>query len=208
MTVATASWVQVVQTIPSLLWAAFAFAVLIAFRQQIAELLPKLKTLRLPGGVEADFAAAVSGAAAAKQVDLPPATPQRLLRRASADAQALRGTRVLWIDDHLDSVVQEQRALEALGVRVDIASSENRARFLLGTTPYDLIISDMRRGTNANAGRAFLDEIRAAHHAVPLIFYVAEFAPDRGTPPHAFAITNRPDDLIDYVMDVIERSRI
>ena len=40
----------------------------------------------------------------------------------------------------------------------------------------------------------------------PTIFTVGNYDPSRGTPPYAFAITNRIDDLINYVFDALERT--
>jgi hypothetical protein len=37
--------------------------------------------------------------------------------------------------------------------------------------------------------------------------YTSGFDPSRGAPPYAFAITNRPDELFNDVMDVLERVR-
>ena len=40
-----------------------------------------------------------------------------------------------------------------------------------------------------------------------VLFYVADLDSRRGTPPFAFGITSRPDALLHFALDVIERQR-
>ena len=41
-----------------------------------------------------------------------------------------------------------------------------------------------------------------------MIFYVGSLDKEKGTPPGAFGITNRPDELTHCVLDVLERVRV
>jgi hypothetical protein len=65
----------------------------------------------------------------------------------------------------------------------------------------------MRRGTIVDAGTKLLDESRRRSVAVPTIFTVGDYDPKRGTPAFAFGITNRVDELLNLVFDVLERVR-
>ena len=38
--------------------------------------------------------------------------------------------------------------------------------------------------------------------------YIRRFDPTRGTPPLVFGITNRPDHLVHYIIDIAERERL
>jgi CheY-like chemotaxis protein len=208
MLLATAELVQILQTIPSLLWVGLALLLVVLFRSQIASLLPSLSSLKLPGGIEAQFTAAVTGAASAKNITVSESDQARLTRRAATNVRGLRGTNVLWIDDAPSSITAEKRSLESLGVKVDVADSDQSAVSLLDRHSYDLFISDMRRGTDADAGVRFLTRLRAEHHSEPMIFYVGRVDRAQGTPPYAFGITDRPDELLDYVMDIVARRRL
>jgi hypothetical protein len=41
-----------------------------------------------------------------------------------------------------------------------------------------------------------------------VIFYVGEPDPKKGTPVYAFGLTNRPDELVHLVLDILERKKI
>jgi CheY-like chemotaxis protein len=204
---ATAEFVQILQTLPSFLWIALAFLVVIWFRPQIANLFGRLSNIKLPGGIEAQFTAAIANAAATKNIAISDTTQARLARRAATNAAVCRGARVLWIDDNPSWIVAEKQALQALGIHVDVAQTNQDAVQLLGQQPYDLVISDIDREGDPQAGLTFLSELRSMQHPEPVIFYVGYTDPERGTPAYAFAITDRPDELLDYVMDVLVRRR-
>jgi CheY-like chemotaxis protein len=204
---ATAEFVQILQTLPSLLWIALAFLIVAWFRPQIATRLGSLSSIKLPGGTEAQFTAAVANAAETKNVAIPSMAQARLTRRAAANATVFRGARVLWIDDNPNWIAAEKQALQALGIHVDVAHMNRDAVQLLGQQPHDLLISDMSREGDPRAGLKFLSELRSMQHPEPVIFYVGHVDPERGTPAHAFGITDRPDELLDYVMDILVRQR-
>ena len=65
----------------------------------------------------------------------------------------------------------------------------------------------MRRANVPDEGLNFLQQMRDRGQYRPTIFTVAQLDPARGTPPYAFAITNRVDDLLNYTFDVLERVR-
>lgn len=41
----------------------------------------------------------------------------------------------------------------------------------------------------------------------PVVFYVGEVDPKKGTPVYAFGLTNRPDELVHLILDILERTR-
>lgn len=204
---ATAELVQILQTLPSFLWIALAFLVVAWFRPQIATRLESLSSIKLPGGTEAQFNAAVANAAETKNIAIPSMAQARLARRAAANATVFHGARVLWIDDNPNGIAAEKQALQALGVHVDVAQTNQDAIRLLGLRSQDLLISDISREGDPGAGLKFLSELRSMQHPEPVIFYIGHVDPERGTPAHAFGITDRPDELLDYVMDVLVRRR-
>ena len=115
---------------------------------------------------------------------------------------------MLWVDDHPLWNRPERRMLQAFGVMVDIVTNTGDALDLLQQHRYDVVISDIERAGDHDAGLAFAREIAyPSPLAKPIIFYVGALDRDAGTPPYAFAITNRPDHLLHYVIDVLARWR-
>ena len=83
---------------------------------------------------------------------------------------------------------------------------------MLRQTHYDLVISDIAREGAADEGLRFLSAMRRPDNGRPTIFrptifYVGLYDAAKGIPPYAFGITNSPDELLHYVMDVLERER-
>ena len=130
---------------------------------------------------------------------------QGVPRRAELVAPVLKGAQILWVDDAPDNNADEMATLKTLGIAVTTARDTTEALSKLKGKTYDAVISDMRRDDVPDEGLRFL---RAMGEKRPLtIFYVTELDPSRGAPPGSFAITNRPDNLVHYVMDALERVR-
>jgi CheY-like chemotaxis protein len=140
------------------------------------------------------------------------ATPDQLsqvLRRAEAVIPALQpGARILWVDDHPENNENERRMLESLRIVVDEVLSTDHALSRLERAAYDSVISDMSRNGDDQAGLRLLSEMRSRGIKVPVIFYVGRIDPSKGTPPGAFGITFRPDELLHYTLDTLERRRV
>ena len=203
--------------LPEAVWPLVAVVVLVTvlavlFRRTIEEtVLPRVSRVRLLG-VEVSFAK--------KELDRASSRPQlakagiskgdrnRALERAREAASLLQGAEVLWVDDHPSWNRSERRMLQAFGVMVDTVTNTRDALAMLEQHHYDVIISDIERDGDHDAGLAFAREIAyPSPLAKPIIFYVGVLDRDAGTPPYAFAITNRPDHLLHYVVDVLARWR-
>jgi hypothetical protein len=52
-----------------------------------------------------------------------------------------------------------------------------------------------------------LPQLREAGFQQPVIFYVGCLNPAAGVPPGAFAVTNRPDQMLQFVIDALSRVR-
>jgi Effector-associated domain 11 len=114
--------------------------------------------------------------------------------------------KALWLDDSGVAVqCSEKRLIEALGVELHICPDPDKAFDYLLNNPYDFIISDMKRGNDAQAGVTFLKKLVEKKRWIPTIFYITKFHASKGVPPYAFGITNRPNELLHLVMDLIER---
>jgi len=126
-------------------------------------------------------------------------------RRACAVQPLIAGKRLLWIDDHPSNNFYERLALAQMGISVDIATSSREALASLQQLPADLILSDIARGTDLDAGVRFLSALRSSGIDTPIVFYVAHVDRNLNTPKGAFAITDRPDEILHLALDVLER---
>jgi CheY-like chemotaxis protein len=131
----------------------------------------------------------------------------QVARRAERIASFIEGARVLLVNDvprQMSSVVS---VLESLKVSVTIATSTEQAVSELRGPTFDVVISDMRRNADEAAGVALLQTMRASRIMTPVIFSVGRYQPQRGVPGGAFGITNKVDELLNLVLDALERTR-
>jgi hypothetical protein len=90
---------------------------------------------------------------------------------------------------------------------VDQAVTTEEALGKAGRATYDVILSDMVRD-RPDAGLVLLRKLREAGCRTEMVFYVGHVDRDRGTPVGAFGIEDRPEPLLHYVFDVLERHRV
>lgn len=131
-----------------------------------------------------------------------------VMRRHRMVSQVLQGARILWVDDRPDNNLFERAAFTSMGATISLAMSTDEAVAMLEAEPADVLISDMERYGNAEAGLQLLKSIQGLLERPDMIFYVGSLDRGRGTPPGAFGITNRPDELIHLVLDILERVRV
>jgi CheY-like chemotaxis protein len=167
------------------------------------------------GGMEATFRRtaaadalqdAIEAAAKAAGIRVSEGDKSGALRRAEAHTSLLRKGSVLWVDDDPGRIDAERRMLNAFGVSVDIALDNVDGMSKISRRHYDCIISDIDRGTELESGLELARRMTGTMRRW-LIYYIADYDPSLGTPAHALGITNRPDHLLHYVLDAIERER-
>ena len=134
-------------------------------------------------------------------------TIQPVLRRALAAGTAVRGARILWIDDNPDWIEWERRVLERLGTEVAVVTGTDEALDHLAVERVDVILSDITRGGDPQAGVATLPQLHEAAPHARVIFYVADLDASQAPPAGSAGITNRPDDLLHLMLDALERVR-
>jgi len=204
---AASDLIEVLKALPAILWVGVAVLVVVLFRKPILARLPALSSIELPGGVKAQFDAAISEASASRNETLPPDRRSRLERRIERDADVLRAARLLWVDDDHRTTEPERAALAALGVMVETVASSDAAYERLDQSRFDAALSDMARGADNEAGAVFAKILHGRHPSIPVILYVGRVDESRGTPPFVFGIADRPDQLIHLVIDALERRR-
>jgi CheY-like chemotaxis protein len=201
---------EVIHVIPGVLWPLVVLVALILFQEQIRSLLGRLQSARLPGNIQLDFGPALEKASKRIPDSLFGLTPEKveaIWDRAGRNADAVVGARVLWVDDEPEGNVWELEAMDALGISVTTVRSTEAARFYLEHVPLELVISDMSRPAEDTPVLLAGEQLRDAMHAygvtAPLIFYVLDLDLSQRPPLRTFAITDRPDELLDYVLDAL-----
>ncbi len=206
-------FVALIAALPGIAWAVLALvAILIFYRPIRRDVIPRMSRFTAMGMTIELGAQEVQQAI--EQVKKPgvtysPTAGATVVSRASRAAPVLRDSTILWIDDHPLWNTVERRLIAKLGVAVETATSTAEgisALAVLGpSSPVDLVISDMARPGDPDAGLGLLPKLRAAGFQGPVVFYIGDLDRSLGTPAGAFGITNRPDELLHLVMDALER---
>ncbi len=121
-------------------------------------------------------------------------------------SRQVEGATVLWVDDRPINNTYERQALGRLGIQFTISKSTEEAVGKLATKRYDVIISDMGRPPDQQAGYTLLAKVKEMSVTTPFIIYagskrlehVAE-GRRRGT----FGVTNDPQELFELVIDAL-----
>ena len=58
-----------------------------------------------------------------------------------------------------------------------------------------------------DAGITMLQDFVQRGICLPVIFYIGSNSQARGTPANAFGISDRPDELLNYIVDALGRVR-
>lgn len=123
-------------------------------------------------------------------------------------------------DEHPKNNLVERKALEEIGIVVDVTTNTEAALDFLGLYTYDVVITDLVRandsagacqsGVAEQAGCDLLRKMRSLLGAeMPRTYiYAARVDAELGIPPFASGITNRLDELLHSVFDALERRNI
>lgn len=209
---------EIIRAAPAALWVLFALFVFLALRSVIRDRLTHLSTVRT-GTVEMSFAEPLLEAARVQDgggvstdepgAPAPSASESRAaVSRLEHAAEYLAEGRILWVDDHPEWNSSLATLFRKAGMTVDSPRSTTEAMQLLTKRSYDLIITDMTRHTEEPApGAAYtlLDSLVEHGARTPVILFSSSFDSTRGVPFGLFAYTSSGDNLVQYVIDVMER---
>jgi CheY-like chemotaxis protein len=145
--------------------------------------------------------------AGTEDVSGPERSKDQVSRRAARLLPILTGAKLLLVNDFPSEMIYVISIFESLGIDVTVAKRSTEALSELRSSQFDAVISDMCRDDIPDEGIRFVDQMRSTGVFRPTIFTLAQYDPSRGTPPYAFGITNRVDELLNLTFDVIERSR-
>lgn len=220
----TALVTSIASLVGALAWPVLILIVILKFKDSLGDFFRNLAefTVKAPG-IEATArrqqieAAVAVGAASAKSSgggsrEEDPASVAARLVESLPDARSQRRLRravVLWVDDRPDNNRYERQALEAFGVRFALAASTDEALTQLQRQTFDLVISDMGRPPDRQAGCTLLDAMRARTDQTPYIIYAGSRDVEhvRQARAHgAIGATNSPQELIAMVTDSLRFS--
>ncbi|MER6783691.1 response regulator [Streptomyces sp. NPDC000658] len=197
--------------IESLVWPAVVMLSLLLYRNDISDAIRRLKSLATPAG-NAEFAEAagvlLDEAAATTRTVVSAGSKRGVLRRLEHATEILKGGRLLWVDDHPEGNASLIQLFRAAGMEVDTAISTDEALSRLRMRSYDVILSDIGRQEDPGAGISMLRDLDEIGIDTPVVLYTLGFDYQRGFPRRAFAVTEAPDEVVHYVIDLIERARV
>lgn len=197
----------------------FLSAPLKKFMQNMSEFTLKAGT----SGIEATAkrqqieAAALLGAAAANQSKDQQGSSEDQARQIATTVsnavdtlseRKLSRTHILWVDDRPSNNAYERKAMETLGIRFTLSISTEDALEKARSGNFDLIISDMGRPPDPKAGYTLLEALRREHITTPFIIYAGSNTPEHQAETKrrgGFGTTNNPQELIQLVIDAIQR---
>jgi CheY-like chemotaxis protein len=123
-------------------------------------------------------------------------------------ATLLVGKAVLWVDDNPSNNTYEVLALKRMGLVVEQVTSTQAALEALKPRRFDLVISDMGRGSDKLAGYSLLDAIRASGDRTPFLIYAGSNAEEHKREAlrrDAQGSTNDPRELLANVIEILGR---
>jgi CheY-like chemotaxis protein len=174
-----------------------------------------------PSGVEitqaTQSAVGVAIASGVQARDAPPAEQAAIAqgivhaaRTSLSNASALAARRILWVDDNPSNNALLVRSFRDLGITVAEVRSTDEAMKALAANTYDLVITDMGRSLDWQAGLTLLRRMREAGRSIPAIIYAARWASEhRGEEAEyqAALITNRPDEVYARALAILQERR-
>lgn len=194
--------IELIRLLPTLFWVLLIVGATVAFYRPIKyQLIPNMSSISFLG-VEANFIQQQLDEVAQETPTAAGSSEER-----SQVARRARGAQVLIVNDNPGDMRTIAQILRNLDMQVTIARTTEGALTNMEAFFYDVVISDMRRDDVPNEGQLFLEEAIKRGIERPTIFGIAQFEPDKGVPPYAFGITNHVDELLNLVLDVLERER-
>jgi CheY-like chemotaxis protein len=213
---------HIIRAAAGALWVLLALYALWLLRQPLTAALGRLANVEafgvkfaLSGGTALDAAIELAEKNPDWPVEVPAADRKAALDRANAHRSVFEGAEILWVDDRPSNNRNEARMLRSFGALVTFAATTEEALHALETAgeqhqPFDIILSDISRDLPAKdptAGLTMLPRLCSAGFQQPVIYYVGHPNANAGVPAGAFGVTNRPDQLLQLVIDALSRVR-
>jgi len=205
-------YIEIIKVIPDLLWVVLALVVFIySYRLIKIKLLPNVTNISafgvkinmLKDSIDSIYDIAKKD----KMWNVPISESDKdiVLKRTNRNLHLFKNLSILWFDDRPDTLKNEIKMFRQLGGRIEVTTTLEKAISMLKTNNFDLMISDIDRNNGEEDGVSTLKQLYKNKTYVPTIFYIGDVNEELGIPPHAFGLTNRPDELLHLVIDILER---
>lgn len=116
--------------------------------------------------------------------------------------------RILWVDDYPINNESVVNLFEDKGIWFDIALTTRQGLEFFKNELYDLVITDMGRGDQSDAGLSFLKELKLLRCKIPVIVYSSHGAIERygdeALRLGAYKVTNGIGNIISAISDILE----
>lgn len=208
-----------------LVWPLLIFFILIRFAPALREFFNGLAELSFKGGgfeatakrQQIEATAALVAASVNREEDKK-ASPETTSQKAKEIAKVIENTinnrsirrthnaNVLWVDDRPNNNIFERQSLEAVGISFTLATTTEEALDKIAQQRFDVIISDMGRPPDAQAGYTLLDQLRMSNNKTPYVIYASSNASEHKAEARrrgAIGSTNRATELFGYVVSSI-----
>jgi DNA-binding NtrC family response regulator len=123
------------------------------------------------------------------------------------DLKALNQGRILWVDDHPENNTALINAFKELGIQVILTTSTEQAEELLAQSQFDVVISDMGRPPDDEAGKTLLKWMQSRALKTPVIIYAGSWAAEnlgKEKEIGALKITNDPSAVYHLALRAIQ----
>lgn len=207
-----------------LAWPALLVVVLVKFAPALRDFFASLGEFTFKGGgfeatakrKQEATAALVAASVGRPNADSSPQAAAQEAREAATavdqvDRRTLRKASTawaLWVDDRPDNNIYERQSLEALGIRFVLATSTDEALERIATQRFDVVISDMGRPPDPQAGYTLLERLRESGNRTPFVIYAGSDAAEHRAEARrrgAIGSTNRANELFRYVLSALGR---
>ncbi|GLZ29390.1 hypothetical protein Lesp02_15800 [Lentzea sp. NBRC 105346] len=123
------------------------------------------------------------------------------VKREIEGIQSVKPVRVLWVDDFPDNNVREVIALEHLGCFVTAATSTRSAERYLDNIDFSVVITDLGRAGNPQAGVELAASVRQRSPNIAVIAYTFDAEANKHLVADGFAIVaDAPAELISAIL--------
>lgn len=225
-------WLQLASesanVLQAFVWLVFAVGVFAYFRRPVRQFMQQAAELTIkagPGGIEATMKRQVEAgvtlaiaevnkqAGISARAELSTSQVENIVSVVgssvtSQTARRLSDARILWVDDNPSNNRYERQAFELLGMRVALAISTEEALAKIKEGPaYDVIISDMGRPPDPEAGYTLLRALRKMGIQIPYVIYAGSDRQEhklQARSEGAQGSTNNPVELFELVIDAIK----
>ena len=204
--------IELIKISPNILWVIFGFVVFYyIYKALVKYIFPHMKFISAYGVeihlLKTTMNSIIKVAEKNKQwnINISEEDKNIVINRVQSHSKIFDNTSILWFDDRPETLNNEIKMFSQLGVEVKQVETLSDALQKIKNKNFDILISDIDRGTDKDNGIETLKDIVKHGYTIPSIFYIGEYSNQLGTPPYAFGITNRPDELLHLVIDILER---